>query len=151
MNRSCGARWLSLLRRATSAALSAAWCAAMPPGLHWLRRCLCRSCSRSAVREPLRIPWLAPLPDTGARRAELLPTLHRVAAGVTHTHTWSGRRRVTRALLTTLDDQLATVLERGDIALVRREWLLSQPDDFRMSSRQLLAGISFCYALKLPT
>ena len=40
------------------------------------------------------------------------------------------------AALSTLDDKLAEALERGDIRLLRVEWLLAQPDDFRMQRRQ---------------
>ena len=40
--------------------------------------------------------------------------------------------------LTSLDDRLVAVLERGDIRLVRSEWAERQPPDFKMPMRQEL-------------
>ena len=58
------------------------------------------------------------------------------------------RGRATRLLpavyrrLTTLDDQLVTVLGRGDIRLLCCVWLRSQPADFRLPTRQELERTS---------
>ena len=43
--------------------------------------------------------------------------------------------------LTALDDRLVEVLARGDICLVRTEWLLAQPDDYRIERRQALEAL----------
>ena len=41
-----------------------------------------------------------------------------------------------KALLSELDNRLAGVLKSGDIRLIRTEWLLAQPLDYRMQCRQ---------------
>ena len=43
--------------------------------------------------------------------------------------------------LTRLDDRLVDVLERGDIRLVRSDWLLAQPEEYRIVRRQDLAPV----------
>jgi hypothetical protein len=47
------------------------------------------------------------------------------------------------AALSALDDNLETVLSRGDIRLVRREWLLEQDDGFRIVRAQELTQDSW--------
>lgn len=42
------------------------------------------------------------------------------------------------AKLTVLDDQLVAALKRSDVRLMRRAWLLAQPEGYRMQRRQAL-------------
>ena len=56
----------------------------------------------------------------------------------------------TRQLLTTLDDQLVDVLERGDIRLVRSKWLLALPLGRRLVRRQELNAIGGVEPLLTP-
>ena len=56
----------------------------------------------------------------------------------------------TRALLTTLDDQLVVALERGDIRLVRAAWLLALPEHTRLVRRQELKAIEGIEPLLTP-
>ena len=88
------------------------------------------TCARSSVRQDsaragsFRPAAIIPSPQT------LPPLDDQVAKGPLPTDVLQA--------LTSLDDRLVAVLERGDIRLVRSEWAERQPPDFKMPMRQEL-------------
>jgi hypothetical protein len=54
------------------------------------------------------------------------------------------------AALTKLDDELVGALQRGDVGLLRSEWLLAQPEDFRLCNRQDLETLEAAGASPSP-
>ena len=110
------------------------------------------------VEVPARLP---PVPATAPSIVIGSPSAQPVdgttAAAGSSGHPEAGTASVSTSLavevhreLTALDDRLAEVLGRGDIALVRSAWLLTQPPSFRIVRRQDLAPVGTITPLLEP-